>query len=97
MQPHKRQVRKKESAEKQLSTTKSETTPQAEKPERQVQNVAVATTARELLAPTCAITGDAVSEQAAAFGLSRQEYLLMLKSWGDLRGMPRDITDDLAA
>jgi hypothetical protein len=31
------------------------------------------------------------AEQAAAFGLSPQEYLLMLKSWGDLRGMPRDI------
>jgi hypothetical protein len=42
-------------------------------------------------------TTDAVDEQAAAFGLSPQEYLLMLKSWGDLRGMPRDITDDLAA
>jgi hypothetical protein len=93
VQPQRRQVsKKKRSAERRPSIIESEPTPQAEKPESPVKDTVGAVPAREISGPTCAI-----SEQAAAFGLLPEQYLLTLKSWGDLRGMPQDITDDLAA
>jgi hypothetical protein len=81
--PHKRQISKKESADKKPTVSSTEITLQAQKPERTVTD-----TARELFAPTC-LTTDAVTEQPA-FTIGHNAGPPLDES--DSRGMPQDMS-----
>jgi len=80
--PPKRQVSKKESAEKQLSNIQSEFIPQAEKPESQVTDTVGTVTAREINGTTCLTTEQPAIDHNAEPPLDEQ----------DLRGMPQDMS-----
>jgi hypothetical protein len=82
--PPKRQVSKKESAEKKLSTIKSEFIPQAEKPESRVTDTVGTVTAREISGTTCLTT------ERPAFSIGHNAGLPLDEQ--DLRGMPQDMS-----